>query len=66
MNNEYGYPQVDIEPKLKNYDWILQFVKAAYFDSRGYTPSISINSGQSRMQEIKQYAMGRQPVNKYK
>ena len=66
MNNEYGYPQVDIDPKLKNYDWILQFVKAAYFDSRGYTPSISINSGQSRMQEIKQYAMGRQPVNKYK
>ena len=65
-NNLYGYPDSQIDPRLKNYDWILQFVKAAYYDNRGFIPSTPLNSGQSKMQEIKEYALGQQSINKYK
>ena len=67
MNNaQYGYPDAQIDPRLKSYDWILQYAKAAYYDNRGYIPSTPLNSGQSKLQEIKEYALGQQSINKYK
>ena len=65
-NNQYGYPNSQVDPRSKGYEWILQYVKAAYYDNRGYIPSTPLNSGQSKMQEIKEYAMGQQSINKYK
>ena len=65
-DNLYAYPPADIDPRDKGYDWILQFVKAAYYDNRGYIPATPLNSGQSKMQEIKEYALGQQSINKYK
>ena len=65
-DNSFQYPNQNIDPKLKGFKFILQFVKAAYADNRGYIPKTPMNSGQSKMTEIKQYAMGKQPIDKYK
>lgn len=61
----FGYPDHEIDPRLKDYDWILAYVKAAFADNRGYVPQMPINSGQSRMQEIKEYALGKISIAKY-
>lgn len=63
-NADYPNPQID--PRQKGYSWILQYLKAAYRDSRGVMPFGTINIGNIRMSEIKMYSMGKQPVDKYK
>lgn len=60
------YPNPQIDPREKNYDWILQYCKAAYRDSRGYMPFGQLVTGNLKMAEIKMYALGKQPVDKYK
>jgi hypothetical protein len=60
------YPNQQIDPREKGYDWILQYVRAAWGDSRGYVPNNMLNFGQSKMNEIKEYALGRQSTTKYK
>lgn len=63
-NADYPNPQVD--PRQKGYSWILQYLKAAYKDSRGVMPFGTIQVGNMKMSEIKMYTMGKQPVDKYK
>ena len=60
------YPNQQIDPREKGYDWILQYCKAAWGDSRGYVPNNMLNFGQSKMNEIREYALGRQSTTKYK
>lgn len=60
------YPNQQIDPREKGYDWILQYCKAAWGDSRGYIPNNMLNFGQSKMNEIREYALGRQSTSKYK
>lgn len=60
------YPNQQIDPREKGYDWILSYVKAAWGDSRGYVPNNMLNFGQSKMNEIREYALGRQSTTKYK
>ncbi len=60
------YPQQNIDPRKKNYEWVLQYCKAAYRDSRGWMPYGTINTGNLKMSEIKMYALGKQSVDKYK
>lgn len=61
------YPDAQIDPRDKGYDWILQYVKAAYNDSRGYMPSAQTNIGGGlKMEEIDLYTAGKQSVDKYK
>jgi hypothetical protein len=60
------YPNQQIDPREKSYDWILQYCKAAWGDSRGYVPNNMLNFGQSKMNEIREYALGRQSTTKYK
>lgn len=64
--NTNTYPDSNIDPRDKGYDYILQYVKAAWNDARGYVPNNRLNYGQSRMNEVRQYALGRQSVTKYK
>lgn len=64
--NSYFYPDNQIDPRLKGYDFILQYVKAAFSDNRGFIPTTPVNAGQSKMEEIKEYVLGKQPVDKYK
>lgn len=62
-----GYPMHNIDPRQKGYDWILQYTRAAYNDSRGFLPFRSVNTpGALKMSEIRSYAFGRQPIDKYK
>lgn len=65
-NNNYSYPSPQIDPREKGYDFILQYAKACYHDGRGYAPFNPVNSWQSRMAEIKMYAMGKQSIDNYK
>lgn len=60
------YPNPQIDPRDKNYEWILQYTRAAYNDSKGYMPFAQLNVGSLKMAEIKMYALGKQPVDKYK
>lgn len=60
------YPSSQIDPREKDYKWIMQYCKAAYSDSRGYMPFGQLNTGILKMSEIKMYAMGKQPIDKYK
>lgn len=61
-----SYPNPHIDPRKKGYEWILQYVRAAYRDSRGWMPFGTINTGNLKMSEINMYAMGKQSVDKYK
>jgi hypothetical protein len=65
-NTETTYPNAQIDPRQKGYDWILQYVKAAYRDNRGFMPLSFLNNGILKTSEIMMYAMGKQPVDKYK
>lgn len=65
-NGLANYPNPSIDPRKKGFDWILQYCRAAYSDSRGYTTFGSLNIGNLRMSEIKLYTLGKQPVDKYK
>lgn len=66
-NGVATYPNPQIDPREKNYDWILSYVKAAYGDSRGYMPSAQLNMGKAlKMAEIDLYTLGKQSVDKYK
>lgn len=61
-----AYPNPQIDPKNKGYDFILQYCRAAYNDSRGYMVNGMLNTGTLKMAEIKAYTLAQQPVDKYK
>ena len=62
-----SYPDAQIDPRLKGFDWILQYFKAAWADSLNYMPSSMLfNTSINRFTEIKQYALGKQSISKYK
>lgn len=65
-NQFYPYPDPTVDPRKKGYDWILQFARAAWSDGRGSIPSTMLYYGRSRLEEIKEYSMGKQSINKYK
>jgi hypothetical protein len=65
-NNLATYPNPQIDPREKGFDWILEYTKAAYRDSRGYMPFGQLNTGIFKMSEIRMYALGKQPSDKYK
>jgi hypothetical protein len=60
------FPDHNIDPQQKNYDWILQFAKAAFNDGNGGMPYGIFYTGQTRYKEIKQYALAKQSINKFK
>lgn len=60
------YPSPNIDPRDKGFQFILQYSKAAYGDSRGFMPSTRAYMGNLRMSEIKMYTMARQSIDKYK
>ena len=61
-----AYPQANIDPREKSYEWVLQYTRAAYNDSRGFMPFGTLNVGNYKFSEIMAYALGKQPVDKYK
>lgn len=66
MAASYTFPDENIDPKLKGYDWILQFARAAFGAANGYTPATMGWFGRQRFAEIKKYAQGMQSITKMK
>lgn len=60
------YPDHNIDPRDKGFDWILQYMKAAWAGNSLFTPLASFWNGRFKYAEIEQYAMGKQSINKYK
>lgn len=67
MDSTYAaYPDPNIDPRQKGYDWILQYCTSAWQDANGFSPLNMLYFGRSRYAEIRQYRMGKQSINKYK
>ena len=60
------FPSDQIDPKLKGYDWILAYAKAAWANSQAVTPVTSFFYGRAKQDEVRMYALGKQSVEKYK
>lgn len=61
-----NYPDQEIDPKLKGKDFILQYFRAAWQDAGQYLPMSTFYNGRLKYREVRQYAMGKQPIDKYK
>jgi hypothetical protein len=58
------YPDHSIDPEKKDYEWILRYVRAAWSNGRSYTYNSFF--GSTRKSEIRDYALGKQSISKYK
>lgn len=65
-NTTSEYPSDSIDPRKKSYDWLLSYVKAAHAEGRSYMPALQGTLYYQRLEEIRAYALGKQPINKYK
>jgi len=61
-----GYPSHQIDPKNKGYEFILQYIKAAWSDANGNTPLGFYWRGVRDYNVIKDYARAEQSIDKYK
>lgn len=59
------YPDHNIDPQDKGYEWMLQFTKAGWGDAKSYLGN-TLYFGANRYREIRRYGGGNQSVNKYK
>ena len=66
MNIINGYPSHLIDPREKGKDWIKQYCKAAWDSWNNDNPRSIFYNARYRYENLKQYAMGNQSVNKYK
>jgi len=60
-----GFPNHNIDPKDKNKEWVLQFIKAAWDDFRARGVKFGYNK-KYEIEVIKNYAQGNQSITKYK
>lgn len=60
-----GFPDDNIDPLKKDKDWILQNAKAIWSNSKTFSANIFYH-GRNRFREFRDYANGRQSVDKYK
>ena len=65
QNSSSTYPSASIDPRLKDFKYILQYVKAAWNESMGLMPGM-LYFGQNRYAEIRSYGLGKQSNSKYK
>lgn len=60
------YPPHDIDPKLKDAKWGMQYAKAAWSDWNYTIPRTCFYNAADKYEELRLYAHGKQPINKYK
>lgn len=65
MAERNNFPSHLIDPKQKNKDWILKYVKAAW-DEHNSSNNTMFYPNRTRYNIIKSYALGKQTVDKYK
>lgn len=60
------YPRDNIDPKEKDINWGMQYAKAAWHDWNYTIPRTVFYNAADKYEELRLYACGKQPVNKYK
>lgn len=60
------YPPHDINPKDKDLQWGMKYAKAAWSDWNYTVPRTCFYNAADKYEELRLYAQGNQPVNKYK
>ena len=64
-NDKTNYPSHLVSNEEKGEQWILAYCKAAWYEYQGLTAS-SFYHARWKHSRTKEYAMGNQPINKYK
>lgn len=62
----FTYPNPLVDIRSKGYDYIIKYAKAAWADSKAFTPATMFYFGNQRLSEIRTYALGKQSISKYK
>lgn len=62
----YPYPPDNIDPEDKDKDWGMKYLKAAWNDWNYAVPRTLFYNCADKYEELRLYAIGKQPVNKYK
>lgn len=60
------YPRNNINPADKDKEWCMQYLKAAWSDWNYTIPKTIFNNMADKYEELRLYAIGKQPINKYK
>src|ERR1051326_3913710 len=60
------YPRDNIDTKDKDIDWGMQYAKAAWADWNYTIPRTVFYNAADKYEELRLYACGKQPANKYK
>lgn len=66
MDGQQLYPPNDINPKLKDKAWAIKYAKASWFDWNYTVPRTCFYNAADKYEELRLYALGKQPINKYK
>lgn len=64
--NKGIYPPNDINPKDKDIAWGMKYAKAAWSDWNYTIPRTCFYNAADKYEELRLYAQGKQPINKYK
>lgn len=60
------YPRDDINPKEKDKDWGMRYLKAAWYDWNFTIPRTVFYNSADKYEELRLYACGKQPISLYK
>ena len=66
VDDKGQYPPHDIDPKLKDKEWGMRYAKAAWSDWNYTIPRTCFYNAADKYEELRLYAQGKQPINKYK
>lgn len=68
MEEQYTatYPPADIDPAKKDMEWGIKYAHAAWSDWNYTIPRTVFYNAADKYEELRLYAIGKQPVNKYK
>jgi len=66
-HNRFAFPDENIDPELKKEkDYALEFCKAAWHDAESHLPANCFYKAKDRYDQIRQYMLGKQPIDDYK
>jgi hypothetical protein len=66
VDDKGTYPPHDIDPKLKDAKWGMAYAKASWSDWNYTIPRTCFYNAADKYEELRLYAHGKQPINKYK
>lgn len=66
VDDKGQYPPNDIDPRKKDKAWGMKYAKAAWSDWNYTVPRTCFYNAADKYEELRLYANGKQPINKYK